>query len=97
MKNSTLNIQGRSRSNYVFHTYRLPAKLTSVGGVFFYLKLQKNGDFKILKLGHTHNFEQELQSDTAKKLGATHITALQKNSNGKREQIIRDLKHLIKR
>lgn len=97
-KNTTLNIQGKSRKTYVFHTYKLPAKLTAVGGVFLYLKLLKNGDFDIVKIGTTHSFEDEMRDfDSMKKSGATHITALQKNGKAKQDLIYKDLLYLKKR
>lgn len=96
MKPSTINIRGKSGTQYVFHTYRLPASLTKVGGVYIFLKQQKAGDFKVLKIGHTHNFEQEMKDTSlSKKLGATHITALQKNNISKRENIVKDIKFLL--
>lgn len=96
MKSNTLNIQGRSGCKYVFHTYGLPAKLTRVGGVYMYLR-QREGDYKVLKIGHTPNFEEEMKNlATIKKLGATHITAIQKNNKSKREQIVKDLRYLLR-
>jgi hypothetical protein len=93
-----LNIRGKSGKSYIFHTYTLPAKLTAVGGVYMYLKLQKNGDFKIIKIGNTHNFIDEMANhNQIKKLGATHITAIQKNNKAKREQIVNDIRYLLKR
>lgn len=98
MKNSTFNLRGKSGRTYLFHTYKLPAKLTAVGGVFLYLKQQKQGDFRILKIGSTHSFEHEMaQRDKIKKMGATHITAMQKNGKTKRDQIAHDLRHLLGR
>jgi hypothetical protein len=93
-----LNIRGKSGKSYIFHTYTLPAKLTAVGGVYMYLKLQKNGDFKIIKIGNTHNFiDVMVNHSQIKKLGATHITAIQKNNKAKREQIANDIRYLLKR
>lgn len=97
MKNSTLKIRGKSDRNYVFHTYALPANLTSVGGVYLYLKLQRNGDFNILKIGTTHNFTDEMKSGFGRKLGATHITAIQKNNKSKQLEIVKDINHLMRR
>jgi hypothetical protein len=97
MKNSTLKIRGKSGRSYVFHTYTLPVKLMTVGGVYIYLKLQKNKDFKVLKIGGTPNFSDEMKTNTAQKIGATHITAIQKNSKGKRDLIIKDISHLMRR
>ena len=97
MKPSTLNIRGKSGQKYLFHTYKLPAKLSTVGGVYIYLRQQKGGDFKVLKIGHTHNFEDEMKNTaTIKKLGATHITALQKNNASKRELIVKDIWYLLR-
>ncbi|NPD47597.1 hypothetical protein [Lentimicrobium sp. S6] len=97
MKPSTINIKGKSGQKYLFHTYSLPAKLTIVGGVFIYLRQQKEGDFKVLKIGHTHNFDEEMKNIAlAKKLGATHITALQKNNKSKRELIVKDIWYLLR-
>lgn len=98
MKNSTLNIRGKSGRQYIFHTYRLPVNLTAVGGVYLYLKQQKSGNYKILKIGCTHSFTDEMKKqEQVKKSGATHITALQKNNKAKREQIANDLKFLLRR
>ncbi|NPD85140.1 hypothetical protein HNS38_10240 [Lentimicrobium sp. L6] len=97
MKPSTINIKGKSGQKYLFHTYSLPAKLTTVGGVYIYLRPLKGGDFKVLKIGHTHNFDEEMKNTTiAKKLGATHITALQKNNKSKRELIVKDIWYLLR-
>lgn len=97
MKPSTINIRGKSGQNYLFHTYSLPAKLTTVGGVYIYLRQQKGGDFKVLKIGHTHNFDEEMKNTAiVKKLGATHITALQKNNKAKREFIVKDIWYLLR-
>lgn len=97
MKPSTINIKGKSGQKYLFHTYSLPVKLSNVGGVFMYLRQQKGGDFKVLKIGHTHNFDEEMKNTAlVKKLGATHITALQKNNKAKREMIAKDIQYLLR-
>lgn len=97
MKASTLNIKGKSGSKYLFHTYALPANITKVGGVYIYLKQMKPSDFKVLKIGHTHNFDEEIKNTNFhKKIGATHITALQKNNKVKREFILRDIQYLLR-
>lgn len=96
MKASTINLRGKSGQKYLFHIYLLPVKLTSVGGVYLYLRKQKAGDFKVLKIGHTHNFDEEIKNTAiARKLGATHITALQKNNKSKREMIAKDIQYLL--
>jgi len=97
MKPSSISIRGKSGNKYLFHTYRLPAKLTKVGGVYIYLREQKPGDYKVLKMGHTHNFDNEIKNTSfIKKSGATHITALQKNNKAKREFIVKDIQYLLK-
>lgn len=97
MKPSTNNIRGKSGQKYLFHTYLLPVKLTNVGGVYIYLRQQKGGDYKVLNIGHTHNFDDEMKNTAiAKKLGATHITALQKNNKSKREMIAKDIQYLLR-
>ena len=97
MKPSTINIKGKSGQKYLFHTYSLPAKLSTVGGLYIYLRLQKGGNYKVMKIGHTHNFDEEMKNTAlVKKLGATHITALQKNNKSKRELIAQDIQYLLK-
>lgn len=97
MKLPTINIRGKSGQKYLFHTYPLPVKLSNVGGVYIYLRQQKGGDYKVLKIGHTHNFDDEMKNTAlVKKLGATHITAVQKNNKSKRELITKDIQHLLR-
>ena len=79
MKNSTLNLRGKSGQNYVFHTYKLPAKLTSVGGVFMYLKQMKS-DFKILQIRDTHDFKSEMENRDLKKKSELLILLLFKKT-----------------
>lgn len=94
-KESTIQVKGKSGQKYVFHTYSLPARLTAVGGAFMYLKILKGGDYKVLNIGTTHDFLHEMKNtDFQKKIGATHITAIQKNGKPKRDAIARDIQYL---
>ena len=95
MKSNTINLKGKSGKSYIFHIYKLPAKLTKVGGVYLYLKALKSNDFKVISIGNTHDFSEEMENYEIKSnKNATHIAAYQKNAKAKRELVSKDLKHL---